>query len=376
MDEKTKYLDAPEEAFYQHCYRAIDKVLSRFSQRGLPLMGEGDWNDGMNMVGLHWKGESVWLGHFLYGILKDFSYICELRSDKERKENYLKRAQVLKNAINEHCWDGEWYFRATKDDGSLMGSKTSKECKIDLIAQAWAVFNETATPERAQRAMDSVEKILDLKYGPLLLTPAYTVPDNTIGYLSRYAPGIRENGGVYTHAACWGIMAECYLKRNEKAYSMYSKICPPKRGLAPDIYKVEPYVTPGNTDGPESPYFGRGGWTWYTGSGAWLYKVSTDWILGVRATYEGLLVDPCLPKAWKGYSMKRVFRGATYNIEVLNNRGEGSVVKEVILDGKKLKSNIIPDLSDGKSHEVKVYLEKAQRNPEGKKKKDYALMKT
>ena len=356
LDEKAIYLDAPEGDLYDHCCRAIDKVFTRFSPRGLPLIGEGDWNDGMNMVGLHWKGESIWLGHFLYGILMDFSHICGLRNDTNRKSEYLNKAELLKKSINEYAWDGDWYLGATKDNGELMGSKQCKEGKIFLNAQSWAVFNDVATPERAKKCMESVERILDLKYGPLLATPAYTVPDETIGYVTRYAAGIRENGGVYTHGACWAIKAECYMKNNKRAYSMYSRISPVRRGLDPDMYRVEPYVTPGNTDGPESPFFGRGGWTWYTGSGAWLYNVSTDWILGIRATYEGLLIDPCIPREWPGYKARRVFRKAAYNIEVVNSRDGSGDIRCVELDGKKQKSNLIPDLSDNKTHEVKIIM--------------------
>jgi len=360
LDEEVPYVDAPdqEETLYQHCIRAIELVLSRFSPRGLPLIGEGDWNDGMSAVGLNWKGESIWLGHFLYGILNRFAEVCRYKNDEERADNYLQRAKDLKKAINEHGWDGEWYIRATRDDGKPIGSKSCEEGKIFLNAQTWAVINDTADEDRKVQAMESVEKVLLKDYGPILFYPAYKRPDPMIGYLSRYAPGVRENGGVYTHAACWAIQAECILKKADMAYEIYSRVCPVKRGMNPDLYWVEPYVTPGNTDGPDSENYGRGGWTWYTGSGAWLFHVSVNWILGIRAEKDGLRIDPCIPKTWEKFRLTRTFRGAVYEIEVENPQGVTSGVKEISIDNRKLDDNLIPAIGDGKSHQVRVVMGK------------------
>ncbi|HEO63831.1 MAG TPA: glycosyl transferase family 36, partial [Candidatus Omnitrophica bacterium] len=357
LDEKQPYVDnKKEETIYQHCIRAIDLVLSRFSPRGLPLIGEGDWNDGMSSVGLNWKGESIWLGHFLYRVLKDFASVCEKKSDFQRKDNYNERAEALKKAINEHGWDGEWFIRATKDNGQAMGSKSCSEGRIFLNAQTWAVMHDTTDQARKQQAMESARKNLFYDYGPVLFYPAYKSPDPEIGYLTRYAPGVRENGGVYTHAACWAVIAECVLKNGDKAYDIYSRFSPTKRGMNPDLYFVEPYVTPGNVDGPDSENFGRGGWTWYTGSGAWLFHASTNWILGIRAKQDGLLIDPCIPSGWKGFKAKRTFRGAVYNIDVENPSAVSYGVKEVYLDGNRLDSNLIPVLSGNIEHKVKVVL--------------------
>ncbi|MBI4550013.1 MAG: glycosyl transferase family 36 [Candidatus Omnitrophica bacterium] len=341
---------------YDHCIRAIDKVLSRWSKRGLPLIGEGDWNDGFSHVGLNWKGESVWLGHFLYDILQRFSPYVAKQGEKKRAAYYKKRAQALKAAINKHAWDGEWYVRATKDDGELMGSKHCREGKIDLIAQTWAVIAGTATPERAKIAMKSAEKYLYREFGPLLLTPAYSVTDPHIGYITRYAPGVRENGGVYTHAATWGIWAQCLIGNGEKAYETYRRLCPILRGLDPENFYGEPYVTPGNSDGPDSPYFGRGAWTWYTGSAAWLFRVAWEGILGIQATYEGLRIDPVIPKAWPSFGATRVFRGATYRIEVKNPKHVSRGVKGLWVDGKKITGQVIRPHSDGKVHRVSVVM--------------------
>lgn len=357
FDKEVNFVDGDGADLYTHCIKAIDLVLSRFSPRGLPLIGEGDWNDGMSSVGLKWEGESIWLGHFLYGILRNFTKVCKYRNDKERESEYDKRANKLKENINEHAWDGKWYIRATKDSGKSLGSSKLKEAKIFLNAQTWAVINHTATPERANQSMDEVEENLFKENGPLLFYPGFTTPDESVGYLSRYAPGIRENGGVYTHAATWAIPAECILKRADKAYGVYKKLSPAIRGLKnPDEYLAEPYVTAGNSDGPQSAYYKRGGWTWYSGSGVWLYKVSHEWILGIRPTWEGLLIDPCIPSHWPGFTMERDYRGAKYIMEVKNPFNVTHGVKEVTLDGEKLDKNVIPPSEKEKTYYVKVIL--------------------
>lgn len=356
LDIKIPYVDAAAAPLYQHCCKAIDKVLSRFSPRGLPLMGDGDWNDGFNMIGTDWKGESVWLAQFLYDILMRFSQLAENKKDKKRANSYKARAGKLKTAVNKYCWDGNWYYAATRDDGKLVGSRTCKEGKVYLMTQAWGIFNDVSTEERKIKSIEAIEKHLQTKYGPLLIAPGFTTPDEHIGYITRYAPGVRENGAVYTHSACWAVLAECYLGRGDKAYNMYSSFSPIKRGMEPDVYKAEPYVTPGNTNGPQAADYGAGGWTWYTGSAGWLYRVSTNWMLGVRPAYDGLLIDPCIPKAWDGFKMKRIYGKAVYMIEVKNPEHISKGVKEIYLDGKRLRSNVINDLSDKRTHQVRVIM--------------------
>ena len=362
LDTPVKFLPDPktgevtEGPLYDHLLRAIDKVFTRFSPRGLPLIGECDWNDGLSHVGIRWKGESVWLGHFFYGILTRIAPVMEKRGDKEKAAECLKRAEDLKEAVNKHGWDGEWYLGATRDDGRPLGSKTQDQGKIFLNCQTWAVITGIASGERAKQVMAMAAKHLYREYGPLLLTPAYQVTDPTIGYITRYAPSVRENGGLYTHAGAWAVQAEAVMRNGEKAYEVYSSFNPAQRGLNPDLYYVEPYVTPGNVDGPDSPHFGRGGWTWYTGSAAWYAVVILNWFLGIRPIREGLLIDPVIPKKWPGFKVKRLFRGATYKIEVKNPKGTGQGVRELIVDGKKQSSNLIPAFRDGKTHEVLVAL--------------------
>jgi cellobiose phosphorylase len=204
--------------------------------------------------------------------------------------------------------------------------------------------------------MDMARKHLYRQYGPLLLTPGYHKTDPSIGYITRYAPSVRENGGLYTHAGTWAVQAEAMMREGNKAYEVYKSFCPPWRGLNPDLYYTEPYVTPGNVDGPDSPYFGRGGWSWYTGSAAWYAVVVLNWFLGVRPVREGLLIDPVIPANWPGFKVKRLFRGSVYRIEVRNIHGKGQGVSEIRVDGKKIESTTIPAFRDGKEHHVQVLL--------------------
>jgi len=361
LDINTPYIkenDGKETkgSVYEHCCRAIDKVLSRWSPRGLPLIGEGDWNDGFSHVGIKWKGESIWLGHFMVGILNRFAVLCEKQQDKKRAHDYLDRSEKLKEVINKYAWEDDRYIRATRDDGKLMGSKTADEGKIDLMAQAWAIIHDVAPDDRAKKCMETAEKILFRKYGPLLLHPAYSTTNPNIGYITRYAPGLRENGGVYTHAACWGLQAQLMMKKGNEGYKTYQSFAPIERGKDPDCYFVEPYVTPGNVDGPDSPNFGRGGWTWYTGSATWLFRISLDWIIGVRAVAEGLLIDPCIPHHWKEFKVHRFFRGSYYDIKITNPKQVEHGVKEVKVDGKIISGTVVPPFSDSKTHTVEVIM--------------------
>ena len=354
---KEPFYDDPKNkaTIFDHCSAAIDRVLKRFSKRGLPLIGAGDWNDGLSAVGLDMKGESIWLAEFLFLILSDFSSLCNSVGKKNLASRYLKKANDLKKAFDKYAWDGDWFYRATKDNGEKIGSKKNKEGKIYLNAQTWSVISGIAAEDKQLRAMDSVTKLLLKKNGTLLLHPAYTKPDEMIGYLTRYAPGRRENGGVYSHAATWSIWAYSLLKQNKNSFEAFRKLCPVYNGMNPDEYNAEPYVTPGNIDGPDSPNYGMGGWTWYTGSAAWFQKVIVDWILGVRATESGLLIDPCVPEDWKEYSVTRIFRNTTYNITVINQSGSGSNVDFITVDGKKQKNNIL-SITQKKTVEVKAYL--------------------
>jgi cellobiose phosphorylase len=218
----------------------------------------------------------------------------------------------------------------------------------------WAVISGMADDERTETAMGAVTKYLLKDYGTLLNYPAFTKPRPDVGYVTRYAPGLRENGGVYTHAATWSIWAYTLAGQPELAYDAYRKICPPNRSEDIDTYKAEPYVTPGNIDGPLSEYYGRGGWTWYTGSSQWLHRVATHWILGIRPQEEGLLVDPSIPAEWSGYVVKRTFRNAVYHIEVTNPEHVAKGIKSIKVDGQAFEGNLIPAFNDRQTHIIEV----------------------
>ena len=348
-DNKNK-----KDTLFDHSVAAIEKVLTRMSKRGLTLIGAGDWNDGLSAVGLDFKGESIWLTEFFYLILTRFAELSKETGKDNLYKKYSKKAADLKKAFDKYAWDGEWYWRATKDDGKKVGSKTSPEGKIYLNAQTWSVISGIADTSKQNKAMDAVSKHLLKNNGCLLLSPAYTKPDQMIGYLSRYAPGRRENGGVYTHAATWAIWAYSQLKQKDLAYKAFKNLCPIYSGLNPDKYVAEPYVTPGNIDGPDSPNYGMGGWTWYTGSASWYQKVIVDWILGIRATKKGLLIDPCIPNDWKEFSVKRLFRGTIYNIKVFRKSSKYSNVYMQI-NGKRTETNLIP-ASKKQSIDVEVFI--------------------
>ncbi len=360
LDEVVPYLNGGSGDLYDHCKRAIERSFSRFSPRGIPLMGDHDWNDGLSAVGTLLKGESFWVAEFLYLILGSFAPVARRRGDQAFAARCDVVRDSLKQAMERHGWDGEWYLMATTDAGLLLGAHDNAEGKIFLMPNNWAVISGIADADRAQRAMASVTQYLLKDHGTLLNFPAFTQPRPDIGYVTRYAPGLRENGGVYTHAATWSVWAYAAAGQPEQAYEAYRKICPPNRSADIDVYKAEPYVTPGNIDGPLSEYYGRGGWTWYTGSAQWLHRVATHWILGVRPQADGLLIDPAIPSQWSGYTMTRPFRGAVYQINVLNPDRVSAGVRRLTVDGKILNGQVIPAFADGQTHRVEVVLGRAE----------------
>lgn len=358
LDSKEPYYDNAklEEGLYQHSVRAIEKVFTRFSDRGLPLIGAGDWNDGLSAVGLDMKGESVWMAEFFYFILTRFAPVARKRGEAAFASKLETKAVELKKAFDLHAWDGEYYFRGTKDSGEKFGSSENEEGKIFLNAQTWSVMSGIADPDKQKLALTAVKKHLIYENGPLLLHPGYSKPDKYIGYLTRYAAGRRENGGVYMHAATWSIWAFALNRDADAAHDVFRKLCPIVKGTEdPDKYSAEPYVTPGNVEGPTSALYGRAGWTWYTGSAAWLAKVTVDWILGVRTNEAGLIVDPCIPKSWPGYSVKRLYRGTTYHIKVSNPSGVSTGVTSMTVNGKAIAGNVIP-VTAGKEVTVDVVM--------------------
>jgi cellobiose phosphorylase len=252
LNKEIPYFDQGSATLLEHCMKSLEVALSRRSERGLPLILKGDWNDGLNAVGDEGRGESMWMASFLYMILIQWAELPFI--DSETASRFKEQAEALRQAANEHGWDGAWYWRATTDEGNLIGSSMNVQGQIFLNSQTWSVLSGLAWEERARQAMHSAQERLFTPYGALLLTPAYDTPDPHVGYLTRYAPGTRENGGVYVHAACWAVLAERKMNGAHAAYDLWRRLCPPLHGLEPETYICEPYVMPGNVDGPVSQF--------------------------------------------------------------------------------------------------------------------------
>ncbi|HET6802816.1 MAG TPA: phosphorylase, partial [Casimicrobiaceae bacterium] len=344
---------------YEHCARALDASLA-VGAHGLPLMQGGDWNDGMNRVGIEGRGESVWLGWFLCATLRDFASIGTRYGDRARPQKWLQHADALQRAIDRNAWDGAWYRRAYFDDGTPLGSAQNRECRIDSIAQSWAVLSGAADPVRARQAMDAVSDYL-VKRGDdlvLLFTPPFdaSVPDP--GYIQGYLPGVRENGAQYTHAAAWCVMAYAMLGDGDRAFELFSMLNPinhaATRGGA-HRYKIEPYVVAGDVYS-EPPHVGRGGWSWYTGAAGWLYRAGLEHVLGVRVQGAQVEIAPCIPRDWAGYTVRYRRGRATYVIRVANPSRLSTGGVDIEIDGKAIDGSRFPVTDDGREHRVDVRL--------------------
>lgn len=344
---------------FEHCARALDRSLL-VGSHGLPLMGTGDWNDGMNRVGQQGKGESVWLGWFLHTVLWEFAKLAAQRGERARAETWRLHVSALKAAIERHGWDGEWYRRGYFDDGSPLGSAADQECRIDSIAQSWGVISGAADPDRGARAMAAVERNLVNRRDGLirLLTPPFDQTPRDPGYIKGYVPGVRENGGQYTHAAVWSVLAFAALGEGDKAGELFRMLNPVHRissRASVQRYNVEPYVIAGDVYA-EPPHVGRGGWTWYSGAAGWLYRAGVEWMLGFRLRGATLSIDPCIPRHWPGYSMRFRYHAASYDITVDNPGHVSRGVTLTELDGTALPPNTnIPLVASG-DHHIRVVL--------------------
>jgi cellobiose phosphorylase len=348
---------------YEHCVRALEHGY-QLGPHGLPLMGTGDWNDGMNKVGAHGKGESVWNGWFFVAVLKAFAELAGRRGDTPRVAWCRERAEALRAALEANAWDGAWYRRAYFDDGTPLGSAQNDECQIDAIPQAWAVISGAAEPARAQRAMAAVEERLVRPEGKLiqLFDPPFDRGALQPGYIKGYVPGIRENGGQYTHAATWVVLAAALQGRGDRALELWNMLNPIYHATTPSevqCYKVEPYVVCADVYGVP-PHVGRGGWTWYTGSASWLYRVALEAILGFRRAGDTLRLQPCVPPDWPGYEITYRHGSATYRVRVDNAAGTGHGVGSVTLDGQPAAGGAVPLRDDGRVHDVRVTLGNAK----------------
>ncbi len=352
----TPEISEISESVYEHCKKTIQHT--QFGKHGLPLMGGGDWNDGMNKVGIGGTGESVWLAWFLFTVLGDFIPLCRYEGDLEYATNLEQKRTTLQTDIEEHTWDGEWYLRAFYDDYTKMGSKENDECRIDSISQSWSVISKGAGKERALTAMQSAVRYLVKEEDgiSLLLSPPFDKTNKDPGYIKNYYPGIRENGGQYTHAAVWLAIASTLIDDYSLAHTLFTMLNPihiTANKRASLKYEKEPYVMIADIS-LSPPYTGRGGWSWYTGSAGWMYQGLVNWFLGIRKEDGYLIVDPATPASFGDFTIDYKHGATLYNIKV-ESRSKGFVeTVELILDGEKIKGNKFKLSEDGKTHVVIV----------------------
>ncbi|HUW21917.1 MAG TPA: glycosyl transferase family 36 [Candidatus Bathyarchaeia archaeon] len=356
LNQKVKYYNGGKDTVFEHLLSALDYTVSNRSSRGLALHRTADWNDAL-AGGYLGRGESMMVSNQMCWNIIRLLPILEAKNRRDLFKKYKKIYEEIKQALNKYCWDGAWYIRATRDDGEAIGSHRKKEGKIFLDGQIWPVMSGVADEKRGKQAMDSVDKLLNTPYGPCLFLPSYTYLNSALGIISQFSPGTKENGTIFNHPVSWAVISECILGRGEKAYNYWRKTSFMTRGQDPELYKAEPYVYAEFVYGPESKLFGEGSFTWTTGSAAWFFRACLDWILGIRPTLDGLLIDPCIPPGWKKYQVVREFRKARYEIEVRNPEKISKGVNKIQVDGKEIKGKILPDFREGK-HLVKVLLGK------------------
>ena len=375
LDEKIPFLEArpvkpDEEAYYDlpnrseesgtlyhHCVRAIERGL-KFGTHGLPLIGCGDWNDGMNMIGKEGRGESVWLAFFLYDVLTKFSEMARARKDLAFADRCIAQARQLQENIELHAWDGAWYRRAYFDNGEPLGSATNPECQIDSLPQSWSVISGAGDPQRSRAAMTAVDERLVRRKAKLiqLFDPPFDQSALNPGYIKGYIPGVRENGGQYTHGAIWTVMAFALMGENERAWELFALLNPIHHGGTPEqiaTYKVEPYVVAADVYAV-APHTGRGGWTWYTGSAGWMYRLLIETLLGVNLEGDQLRLTPRLPKDWQTYKIHYRYRQTVYHITISRLAADSGDINHLSLDGKELAAKTIPLVDDRREHSVEL----------------------
>jgi cellobiose phosphorylase len=366
-DEEANY-DLPQVSdeigsIYDHALRAINRSL-KFGTHGLPLMGCGDWNDGMNLVGQHGKGESVWLAFFQYEVLNQFALLARRREDSGTADRLELEAGRLRGNIEQFAWDGQWYRRAYFDDGTPLGSSENAECQIDSISQSWSVLSGAGTQDRTAIAMESVyQRLVETENKIiLLLDPPFDKSTLNPGYIKGYVPGVRENGGQYTHGAIWTAMAFAEMGQTDRAWELFSLMNPIHHGstsVAMKKYRVEPYVVAADVYGV-APHVGRGGWTWYTGSAGWMYRLITESLLGLRVEVDELHFNPRPPKDWPSYKIHYRYRNTFYHITVhaaeSTLAGTGNGIQSLTLDGVAQSEQFLKLVDDQAHHDVDLQL--------------------
>lgn len=353
LSEITSYYDGDKGTIFEHMKKVIDYALSKLGTHGLSLSLRADWNDCLN---LKEGGESVWTTELLYKALCEFCRICELFNKKKLKSKYTFWMKKIYQTINNVAWDGKWYLRAYTGNGKKVGSYQNKEGKIYLNSNIWAVISGVANKERAKMAMDMVYQHLWTKYGLMLFTPPYTKFDTNLGAITTFPAGLKENASIFCHPNTWAVIAETILGNGDRAYKYFKTLMPLSSNHIAEIRKTEPYAYCQFITGPDHLNFGEGKNSWLTGTASWAYVAATQYILGIRPDYNGLIIDPCVPKNWEKFYVRRIFRGSTYNISVENPDHVCKGIKSIYVDGSKTTTNLLPIFSDNQSHEVKVIM--------------------
>ena len=377
LRKEFPFHDGGSATVYEHLLRAIRYLYGARGRHGLPLIGQADWNDAYDHVGIEGRGESVWLGMAFVRACRQVQELARFIGDRAVEEEMRSKAEELTRIINSEGWEESgqkaggqgWYLAAFNDQGLKIGSRENKEGKVPLNSQTWAILSGVVPPDRLPKILDKIDHTLDTPYGPALFLPTYTSFNPGIGRVTAFAAGTKENAAVFSHACAFKVVADCAIRRGDQAYDTFSKLLPvskPKRDH--DRYKVEPYVWAEYVIGPGSAHrFGEGAFTWNTGTTPWMFNAATEWILGCRRELGGLLVDPCIPRHWKKAWIRRPFRGAVYEVTILNPEGVCSGVRRITVDGAERESNLIPPHGDGKVHRVEVVLGKPEAGgPKGR----------
>ncbi|UCB56796.1 MAG: hypothetical protein JSV30_06285 [Candidatus Omnitrophota bacterium] len=341
---------------FEHLERNLNFTFNDVGKRGLPLIGHADWNDAIDAAGIKLKGESVWLAQGLVRSLKQLSELACLIGKEKRAKELTRKAEIMSERINKYCWDGAWYKRGFTDNGSVYGSRQNTEGKIYLNSQSWAILSGVAKNERLNKVLSSVNKYLDGPHGLALFYPAYSKFDSRLGRISMFAEGTKENAAVFCHAATFMAVAYCLAGRGQEAYEALRKIMPSAQADY-DVYKTEPYAYAEYLVGPEHPYlYGEGAFTWITGTAGWNFMGACEYLLGIQRDFSGLRINPCIPKDWKAFKIRRPFRGNVYEIEVENPHQVSRGIEKILVDGRPIKGNLVPAFADAKTHKVKVIM--------------------
>ncbi len=357
LDETVTYYDEGEGTVYEHMARSLDFAISATTERGMPKIMNGDWNDTLDHIGPKGKGETVWGAFFLaYALRKTFE-LLKHRNDDAALERWQNAYSQLEKVVNEHCWDGEWYLRAFRDNGESVGSNKHKQGKIFLNAQTWSVISGLAPKERADKALNSCKEYLTTPYGMQIVSPSYTEVEDNIGLISRCVPGKKENGAVFNHASSWFVMAAILNNDADGAYEIYSKMLPPNSAKNIDKYETEPYVFAEYVTSPDHETENQASHSWLTGTAVWMYRIGLDHILGLKTGLKGITIQPSIPSHWKEFKVSREFRGKTISVNVKNPKGVNSNIESIIINGMRSESNFIDvDQFDSKEISVEIVL--------------------